>query len=329
MHPILFEIGDFPVGSYALMVLIGLLLGVGLFAWLGTRLGKSGALFAELGLWAFVIAIASSKIFGAIVGLSQRGARVADQLAAVTVVLTVTLIGLVVLLSWLRQRGQLDGLAVGLTTPLVVIAAILAWKLGASVKVVETAALKQSIMALLRYSGHYYIGFISGAAFLGIALHRNGVSLGRGLDALAPSLALAHAFGRLGCFLAGCCWGKDCSLPWAVTFTSERARELTGVPLHRALHPTQLYESGGEIVIASLLLFLHLRWPSFAGRTFLLYVAGYGVLRFFLEFVRADPGRALSSSFSISQALAAVSVVAAIGFIVWRSRQAGSEPQAA
>ena len=73
-------------------------------------------------------------------------------------------------------------------------------------------------------------------------------------DILAPGVALGHAIGRIGCFAAGCCWGTECNLPWAVTFSNLEANKLTGVPLHVSLHPTQLYESLAEALIFVLLL---------------------------------------------------------------------------
>src|SRR6185436_2781754 len=75
---------------------------------------------------------------------------------------------------------------------------------------------KQSLYEGARFGGHFFAGFLAGVAYLVIAFRRRGVALPMGLDCLAPSLALAHAIGRIGCFMAGCCWGKACTLPWAV-----------------------------------------------------------------------------------------------------------------
>ena len=61
--------------------------------------------------------------------------------------------------------------------------------------------------------------------------------------ALAPSAALGHMFGRLGCFMNGCCYGKACSLPWAVHFPFDHETHGLGV------HPTQIYESIGNLLI--------------------------------------------------------------------------------
>lgn len=105
------------------------------------------------------------------------------------------------------------------------------------------------------------------------------------LDVFAPGLALGHAIGRLGCFAAGCCWGASCTRPWAVTFTSVEAARLTGVPLGVPLHPTQLYESFAEFVIAFALWKLFLRRPS-PGTVMGLYLAAYSTVRFFVEFFR-------------------------------------------
>src|ERR1035438_9824628 len=68
-------------------------------------------------------------------------------------------------------------------------------------------------------------------------------------DVFAPGIALGHGIGRLGCFAAGCCWGRPTKLPWGVTFTNPLAEQLVGVPLGIRLHPTQLYESAAEFLI--------------------------------------------------------------------------------
>ena len=68
------------------------------------------------------------------------------------------------------------------------------------------------------------------------------------LDVVAAPVALGHAIGRLGCFAAGCCYGKPTSLPWGVTFTNPFAERISGTPLNVSLHPTQLYESAAEFL---------------------------------------------------------------------------------
>jgi phosphatidylglycerol:prolipoprotein diacylglycerol transferase len=182
--------------------------------------------------------------------------------------------------------------------------------------------MKESIGAAARFSGHFYVGFGAGVIYLVWAFRRRGVPLTTGLDYLAPALALAHAIGRIGCLMAGCCWGKACDLPWAITFTSAEAADITGVPLDVALHPTQIYESLGEFLIFGVILAWHLRRPGFAGSTILLYVMFYGVLRFGLETLRADPrGTVLDGALSTSQGLAIFSLVlVGIAWYVLRKR---------
>lgn len=105
------------------------------------------------------------------------------------------------------------------------------------------------------------------------------------LDVFAPGIALGHAIGRLGCLAAGCCWGKECTLPWAITFRNPDAAELTGVPLGVALHPSQLYEMFSE---AALFGFLYWRFGKnhAPGKIMGLYLVLSSAARFGIEFTR-------------------------------------------
>jgi phosphatidylglycerol:prolipoprotein diacylglycerol transferase len=129
-------------------------------------------------------------------------------------------------------------------------------------------------------------------------------------DAFAPAIALGHAIGRIGCFSAGCCWGKPTHLPWAVTFRSPVAYQLVGVPLGVPLHPTQLYESAAEFAIFGILYWRFAR-PHGRGDIISLYLVLYSVARFLVEFVRNQEqgslwGTPLDASQWISLALFAV-----------------------
>lgn len=104
-------------------------------------------------------------------------------------------------------------------------------------------------------------------------------------DAFAPGIAIGHAIGRLGCFAAGCCWGKECSLPWAVTFRNPDANALTGVPLNVPLHPAQLYESITEAMLFAFLYWRYQRAHS-PGQIIGLYLVISSIVRFFIEFER-------------------------------------------
>lgn len=139
----------------------------------------------------------------------------------------------------------------------------------------------------LRSGGVFYGGFI-GALVVGYFLMRRyKLPWWKTADAFAPGIALGNAIGRQGCFAAGCCWGKPTTLPWGVEFT-QAGHEVTGVPLGVHLHPTQLYESFGALLIFFFLLWLHRR-KRFSGQVILFYAVLYAVMRFTIEIFRDDP----------------------------------------
>ncbi len=130
-----------------------------------------------------------------------------------------------------------------------------------------------------------------------------------------------HSFGRLGCFLAGCCYGRPTTLPWGLAFTDPRSmvpHDLLGVPLH----PTQLYEAVAVMAICAGLLAILRATEAGTVKPGLVvagHFAGYGILRFLTEFVRAD-GLPLAGGFTQEQAYALALIAAAGGVLAWRSR---------
>ena len=136
------------------------------------------------------------------------------------------------------------------------------------------------------------------------------------------------AIGRLGCFSAGCCYGKPSTLPWSVTFTSEIAHATTGVPLGISLHPTQLYMSLNGLILAIILYALQGR-KKFDGQVFFWFVILYGASRSFWELFRGDEVRGflVPGLLSTSQTIGLISVVAGVFFLHWRkTRAAASAP---
>lgn len=104
-------------------------------------------------------------------------------------------------------------------------------------------------------------------------------------DVFAPGIAVGQAIGRLGCFSAGCCWGTETHVPWAVTFTNPEAYRLTGVTLGVPLHPAQLYEAFADALIFFFLYKLIAK-PHTAGTIIGWYLALYSTARFVIEFFR-------------------------------------------
>jgi phosphatidylglycerol:prolipoprotein diacylglycerol transferase len=149
---------------------------------------------------------------------------------------------------------------------------------------------------------------------------KNRLGLWNIADIFAPSIAIGHAFGRLGCFAAGCCYGKAASsLPWGVIFTDPNCLAPTNV----ALHPTQLYESAGELINFLILISLR-RYKTFNGQLFMSYLLLYSVLRFTVEFFRGDIERGfIFHTLSVSQGISiAMFLTGVIGLSVlrWRER---------
>jgi phosphatidylglycerol:prolipoprotein diacylglycerol transferase len=129
---------------------------------------------------------------------------------------------------------------------------------------------------------------------------REGWSFLHVADLFAPALALGHAFGRLGCFAAGCCFGKESTGHWGVAFPrgSVAFDELSaagavpaGAGVTPPLHATQLYEAVGELAIFCVLMAARRRLRGRRGAVFLLYVALYAPLRFVIEMFRGDVAR--------------------------------------
>lgn len=136
-------------------------------------------------------------------------------------------------------------------------------------------------------------------------------------DAFAPGLAIGHALGRVGCFAAGCCYGKETHHFWAVTFTNPLANQITGTPLNVPLEPTQLFEAAVELANFFFLMWL-LKHRKFDGQVFGAFLFIYGVARFFLEFLRDDPGRgSVFGGFMSGTQLIAIGLVIGGGLIWW------------
>ncbi len=152
--------------------------------------------------------------------------------------------------------------------------------------------------------GLVYFGGMVGS-FLGLFLYVKSARLSflETGDFTMPYIPLVHAFGRVGCFLNGCCYGKVCHLPWAVQFPL----------LPEPVHPTQLYEA-----LFNLSLFGFLAWfyprRHFPGENMALYLILYSVGRFFLEFLRGDQP-SLLFSLSLQQILSLAFILT--GFLAY------------
>ncbi len=182
------------------------------------------------------------------------------------------------------------------------------------------------LLSLVRAGGVFYGGLITAVAVAFWLVRRYGLPIWTTGDLFAPGIALGHVIGRLGCLLAGCCYGRPTDVPWAITFTDPVAAANVGTPLGVPLHPTQLYDAGAELLIMVVLLATERKGRVFAGRTFWLYILLYGVSRFIVEFFRGDD-RGSMMGLSTSQFISVVAVPLAIGMLVWLRKTAAARTQ--
>ncbi len=180
----------------------------------------------------------------------------------------------------------------------------------------------------------YYGGLLAASLVAWRLLKRDGFPFWKAADMAGFAIPLGLGFGRMGCLMAGCCFGATCQLPWAVAFpwrsaaSEEQFRDhLLASPKMWSLpvHPTQIYESAACLAIAAVcLLWVHGR-KRYDGQVFAAFLALYAVARFLLETLRRDDrGGALGLSTSQWLGLVMLGAAAAIHLTRGRAGPAGS-----
>ena len=285
MHPILFEIGDFPIGTYGVMIVIGMLTGM----WLSTRLAQRRRISPD-----FIYDLAFVVMISGFIG------------------------------------GRLFYMLVN-------------WD--------DVMADPRGVI-FSRQGFVFYGGLIAATPAAIWFIRRRGLGLMEVADVAAPGIVIAHAFGRIGCFLSGCCYGKVClpgtggltelvsvryplvmdasgevSQMFNFAYWDQLARGLIqggldGAPTSAPLPivPVQLFESFGNFLICTVLL-LCWRRRIFSGQIFALYLAFYGCLRFGLELIRGDIERGLYFGGRISTSQIICLGVFAAAAVIWASRR--------
>lgn len=166
--------------------------------------------------------------------------------------------------------------------------------------------------------GTFYGGVVGALLTVGLYTYFQKMPLLPVLDTFTAALPLGHAIGRVGCFAAGCCYGKPTLLPWGVTFTSPVAQRIAGTPLGVPLHPTQLYEAAVETMNFLVLIWLGSR-QKFTGQILGAYMMLYGVERGTIEFFRGDPGRTMLFHDSVSlMQFMSIGMILTGAFLWWR-----------
>ncbi len=151
----------------------------------------------------------------------------------------------------------------------------------------EFAGGKISEIFAIWNGGLVYYGGLIGATVAGMIYIRwKKLPLWKITDALAPSIALGSVFGRIGCLLNGCCYGRFCTAPWAITFPEGHETHAVGMPA-TPVHPTEIYDA-----LLNFALYVFLAWlfrrKKFDGQIFATYLILYAVCRSIVEYFRGD-----------------------------------------
>lgn len=178
------------------------------------------------------------------------------------------------------------------------------------------------LLGLVRAGGVFLGGFLAAVIAAAVMLRRYKLDALPTFDTLAPSLALGQTIGRVGCLLAGCCWGRECGLPWAITYTDPAAAANVGTPLHLAVHPFPVYAAIFNLSVFLVLSRLY-KMKLAPGRVFASYLILYGLGRFALEFTRGDEARGVyfDGLISTSQLISVALVLIGVGVHWWIGRR--------
>jgi phosphatidylglycerol:prolipoprotein diacylglycerol transferase len=273
-----------PLHTYGLMIATGFIVGIGLAQREGKRRGQDPEAIADLCFWILVAALVGSRVY-------------------------------FILVNW---RDYFEAGTFLAQTPFGRIPRVLAFWEGGLV---------------------FYGGFIGAALTAWFYMRRHGMNFLAHADTLIPSVAIGHFFGRLGCFAAGCCWGDVARLrlPWLASFPPESlafqtfatrpdpAAFLAADHAHTLpLHPTQLYESFGELGLFLLLVLAIRPRKAFHGQVLASWLMLYAVLRSVVESFRGDLERGMVLGIGVGTwtSLLIFAVGAVLMTAGWRRRQA-------
>lgn len=280
-----------PLHTYGLLIATGFIVGIGLAQREAKRRGQDPERIADLSFWILVAALVGSRVY-------------------------------FILVNWGDYFGATTFLA---QTPFGRIPRVLAIWEGGLV---------------------FYGGFIGAALAAWWYLKKHRMPFLAHADTLIPGVAIGHFFGRLGCFGAGCCWGDvaHTHLPWAAQFPPESLAYQTfaGRPTPEAflaadrlhtlpLHPTQLYESFGELGLFLVLVLLVRPRKAFHGQVLATWLMLYAVLRTVVESFRGDVERGMVLGLGVGTwtSIVIFTVGAAVFAAGWRGRQARLAAEAA
>ena len=174
---------------------------------------------------------------------------------------------------------------------------------------------------MIQHGGLVYYGGLIGATIAAAGyLAWKKLPVWKIADILAPSIALGSVFGRIGCLLNGCCYGRLCDLPWAIHFPADHETHGAGV------HPTEIYDA-----LLNLLLYAFLAWlfrrKKFDGQIFATYLILYAVCRSIVEYFRGDyPADHIHAGLTSAQLVSVPIFVAGLALAAILSRRTETKP---
>lgn len=257
MHPILLQLGSFPIRSYGVAMAIAFLVGILVSRRRARAAGLDPDIIIDLAFFVIIMSV-----------LGARGAYVIARW------------------DWFgRHLSQIPRV----------------WDGG------------------LALYGGVVVGVITGLVFFS----KRRVNIWRGADVVAPSLALGVAIGRIGCFLNGCCHGRPCELPWAVTFPPGSYADHAFHGL--SVHPTQIYASLSALAFFFILIAAGRRKP-FDGFLLWLFVIMLAAYRFLIDPLRYYESnsfliRAGGLALTNNQVAGIALIATAAGFMIHLSRR--------
>lgn len=309
MRPELFRLEGVGFPAYFVMLLSGFFIATALGALWAKRIGQNPDVIVDLGLAMLLSGVAASRIFHVFFdGHFMDYVHICTDPSKV---------------DWLVSRAECAGRLKG------------RWDVAAGVcHPVESNCLAWAEF----WAGGltYYGGFIGASLAAVVLLRRDRFPFWKAADMAGFAVPMGLAFGRMGCLLAGCCFGAESSVPWALSFPPQspaseaqwKAHALaTPAAWSHPVHPTQIYESAASLAIAAFCLYVVHPRKRYDGQVFAVFLVLYAVARALLEILRRDD-RGGISILSTSQIVGILCIVAAIVIHQLRGKKAPAKETA-
>lgn len=324
MHGRLFTLLDTPVPSYFALLLVGFVFAVAMGALWAKRVGQNPDVIVDLGLFMVIVGVIGARVLHVLAdGHLQDYINLCLDPGRV---------------EWpISKQECISGVPqVSCAFDTAPSGALGIWN---EAKSVCHPAERDCFAWAKFWSGGltFYGGFLAAVAGSWWLFRRDRFPFWKGVDMGGMMVPIGLGFGRMGCFLAGCCFGQPSELPWGVSFPAfspaSEAQAMAGLLEGKQLpslhvHPTQLYEAATAFAIAAFcILFVHGR-KRYDGQVFAVFLGVYGGARFLLELWRADERGGLAG-LSTSQWIGLVMIGVALALHRWRAPKPRAAAQVA